>query len=79
MFNLIDIQKRNDSSVLKFFKTANSAQVYSYADLYRDSTNLSTCLHKLLNSISNDNGKRSLNVAIFLPVHSAAIVPSIVG
>lgn len=79
MFNLSDIKKRGDSKVLKFFETVESSQVYSYADLYGDSVNLSTCLEKLLISKVDDNSAQSFNVAIWLPVHSPAILPSIVG
>ncbi|XP_055300273.1 beta-alanine-activating enzyme [Sitodiplosis mosellana] len=79
MFNLSNIQKRGNSRVLKFYETADSSQIHSYADLYSDSTSLSTCLAKLLGSTVIDNCARGFNVAILLPVHSPAILPSIVG
>ena len=79
MFNLSDIQKRGDDRVLKFIETVDSSQVYSYADLYIDSTRLSKCLGELLESTAIDNDARGSNVAILLPVHSPAILPSIVG
>lgn len=79
MFNLSDIQKRGDDRVLKFIETVDSSQVYSYADLYIDSTRLSKCLGELLESTAIGNDARGFNVAILLPVHSPAILPSIVG
>lgn len=79
MFNLSDIQKRNDSRVLKFFKTVDSSQIFSNADLYRDSISLSTCLQQMSKSTVIESGARGFNVAILLPVHSPAVLPSILG
>lgn len=81
MFNLSDIQKRGKSNVLQYFETANSSQLYSYADLYRQSKELSTNLQLLANGPAGEStsSSRCFSIAIFLPAHSPALLPAIVG
>lgn len=81
MFNLSDFQRRGNDIVLKFFETVDSPQVYSYADLYRQSSGLSSSIQQLLKTTA-DVTKQSagnFNIAILLPVHSPAILPALVA
>lgn len=82
MFNLSNIQKRGDKNVLKFYETAHTPQEYSYADLHRDSIKVLDIFEKCRGNKVNDLLKlqqQSFSVGILLPVHSPAILPSIVG
>lgn len=81
MFNLSNFQRRNERLVLQYFETADSSKVYSYADLYRQSLELSTNLQKILSKTANNSSQSSPNysIAILLPVHSPALLPAIVG
>lgn len=73
MFNLSNFQRRNEQLVLQYFETADSSKVYSYADLYRQSLELSTNLQIILSKTANNS------IAILLPAHSSALLPAIVG
>lgn len=82
MFNLSNFQRRNERLVLQYFETADSSKVYSYADLYRQSLELSTNLQKILSKTANNSSQSSspnYSIAILLPVHSPALLPAIVG
>lgn len=81
MFNLTDIQQRNDRNVLQYFEKADSSIEYSYADLYRHSIEISSKLKKILiKTISNQiDSPIGCNIAILLPVHSPALLPALVG
>ncbi|XP_031624083.1 beta-alanine-activating enzyme [Contarinia nasturtii] len=81
MFDLSNIQKRGDNNVLKFFETADSLHVYSYADLHRDSIKVLKILEEYVGNTANQTklNEQHFNVGILLPVHSPAILPIIVG
>lgn len=74
MFNLSNFQRRDNSKVLTFFATADTSQIFTYADLYSGLIKLSECLRT-----SKNDSTRGFNVAILLPVHSPALLPAIVG
>lgn len=81
MFNLSEFQKRHQTNVLEFIDAAYSKQLYSYADLYIQSIELSTNIQNNFINIESSStySLQYVNIAIILPVHSPAILPIVVG
>lgn len=71
MFNLAKINRFGNRNALQYFEAADSIQLYSYADIYKQSAELSRCM--------SVHSMRKINVAILLPVHCPALLPTIVG
>lgn len=80
MFNLSNFERWSDCRVLKFFETIDVAQVFSYADLHKDSTKLVKCLKNIMTTSRDDSSHLiGLNVGILLSIHSPALLPAVVG
>lgn len=81
MFNLSEIQKRNEKTVLQYFHTVDSSQVFSYADLYKNSIELAANIQNILRKSASSSAVsiNRINVAVLLPLHSPALLPAIVG
>ena len=77
MFNLMEIKSFSDRNVLQYFDAPDLIRTYSYADLYRESVELSRSMRCFLRKSSSR--LQRINVGISLPIHCAALIPAIVG
>lgn len=75
MFNLPNIKKFGNKNVLQHFESVDSQWLFTYDDLYRQSTQLSRHLRCFLRKLPD----RCTNVAVLLPTHCPALLPTIVG
>lgn len=86
--NMFDLFKCRNSEkiVLKYYKTTDSFECFTYDQLYHDSVKLQNELRNVLKTIHSDvdveEGSQSiscLNIALLFTIHSPAILPAIVG
>lgn len=81
MFNLSNIKKFGKKNVLQYFEAADSIKVYTYDDLYIQSSQFSRCLRCFLKTLPNRSmhSVQSTNIAVSLPIHCPALLPAIIG